>query len=89
MQVKENWIEFINELQNTICVALESVDGLSKFREDEWEREEGGGGKTRIIQGGNVFEKGGVNTSLFFFYIKYYQMDLCFILKIQSHFLSK
>ena len=53
-------------LQNKICTALEEVDGKAKFVEDVWIREEGGGGKTRVIQNGNVFEKGGVNTSLVF-----------------------
>jgi coproporphyrinogen III oxidase len=36
---------------------------LPKFREDIWERPEGGGGRTRVIENGNVFEKGGVNIS--------------------------
>ena len=44
--------------------ALEAVDGKADFIEDEWEREGGGGGKTRVIANGNVFEKGGVNTSV-------------------------
>jgi coproporphyrinogen III oxidase len=43
---------------------LEAVDGAGKFREDAWQRPEGGGGKTRIISHGDVFEKGGVNTSV-------------------------
>ena len=56
---------YILELQNKICAALEEVDG-EKFIEDAWIREEGGGGLTRVIQKGNVFEKGGVNTSKVF-----------------------
>ncbi|HEU0063385.1 MAG TPA: oxygen-dependent coproporphyrinogen oxidase [Flavisolibacter sp.] len=63
MDVKQNWIEFIYDLQNRICSALEDCDGTAKFMEDKWERPEGGGGITRVIQNGNVFEKGGVNTS--------------------------
>ena len=52
-------------LQDTICNALEKTDGKAKFTEDDWQRtENGGGGKTRIIANGNVFEKGGVNTSV-------------------------
>ena len=51
-------------MQDTICAGLEGVDGKAKFIEDKWERPEGGGGKTRVIAGGNVFEKGGVNTSI-------------------------
>jgi coproporphyrinogen III oxidase len=45
---------------------VENCDGKAKFIEDEWERTEGGGGKTRVIANGNVFEKGGVNTSVVF-----------------------
>lgn len=66
MSIKESWIEYIHDLQNRICTALEQVDGKAKFIEDKWERPEGGGGKTRVIANGNVFEKGGVNTSVVF-----------------------
>lgn len=66
MNVKENWINYIHDLQNRICLALEESDGKAKFMEDAWERPEGGGGKTRVISNGNVFEKGGVNTSVVF-----------------------
>ena len=64
--IKQQWIHFIHTLQNEICAALESCDGEAKFIEDAWQREEGGGGKTRVIANGNVFEKGGVNTSVVF-----------------------
>ena len=60
---KEQWIDFIETLQNRICEALEKEDGKERFIEDKWQRAEGGGGKTRIIQNGNIFEKGGVNIS--------------------------
>lgn len=63
---KEVWIDFIHSLQDRICAALEQEDGAAKFFEDKWERPEGGGGKTRVIANGNVFEKGGVNTSVVF-----------------------
>ncbi len=66
MNVKETWISFIHDLQNRICAALEQSDGIATFFEDAWERPEGGGGKTRVIANGNVFEKGGVNTSIVF-----------------------
>jgi coproporphyrinogen III oxidase len=66
MTVKEQWIAIIHQLQDNICAALEAVDGKATFFEDKWEREEGGGGKTRVIANGNVFEKGGVNTSIVF-----------------------
>lgn len=55
--------EWFQQLQNDICKALEQADGLATFHEDQWTRAEGGGGKTRIIQSGNVIEKGGVNFS--------------------------
>ncbi|MDP9229555.1 MAG: oxygen-dependent coproporphyrinogen oxidase [Bacteroidota bacterium] len=66
MSIKENWIDYIQDLQNKICNALEETDGKAKFIEDKWERKEGGGGDTRVIANGNVFEKGGVNTSVVF-----------------------
>ena len=47
-------------LQSRICERLENIDGVSKFIEDEWDREEGGGGRTKIIRNGDLIEKGGV-----------------------------
>src|SRR5215216_6306812 len=64
--IKESWISFIHDLQDKICAALETADGRAKFEEDDWQRAEGGGGKTRVISHGDVFEKGGVNTSVVF-----------------------
>jgi coproporphyrinogen III oxidase len=66
MSFKNQWISFVHQLQDDICVALETCDGSAKFIEDCWERPEGGGGKTRVISKGNVIEKGGVNTSIVF-----------------------
>ena len=63
---KNVWIDYIHNLQDQICAGLEQVDGKSKFVEDRWERPGGGSGKTRLITNGNVFEKGGVNTSVVF-----------------------
>ena len=65
-EFRQQWIEFIYNLQDEICKALEDVDGKAKFIEDEWQRAEGkgGGGLTKVIENGNVFEKGGVNTSV-------------------------
>ena len=62
------WIEYVYGLQDTICIALEKADGKAIFRTDEWERTEGrgGGGRTRVMENGNVFEKGGVNSSVVF-----------------------
>ncbi len=66
MNIKEDWISYIEDLQNRICKALQQSDGKAQFAEEQWQREEGGGGKTRVIGNGNVFEKGGVNTSIVF-----------------------
>jgi coproporphyrinogen III oxidase len=55
--------EFFANLQNEICEALEVLDGGARFREDVWEREGGGGGRTRVIESGVLFEKAGVNFS--------------------------
>jgi coproporphyrinogen III oxidase len=66
MNIKEYWIGYIHNLQDRICSVLEKVDGKAVFIEDQWQRPEGGGGKTRVIANGNVFEKGGVNTSIVF-----------------------
>src|SRR3984957_1669659 len=64
MYFRDRWISYIKELQKTICAALEKADGKAVFATDEWERDGGGGGKTRVIADGNVIEKGGVNTSV-------------------------
>lgn len=66
MEIKQAWIAYIHDLQHCICAALEAADGKAKFVEDKWERPEGGGGKTRVMANGAVFEKGGVNTSVVF-----------------------
>jgi coproporphyrinogen III oxidase len=54
---------FFKELQDSITKALEACDGKAIFMEDNWTRAEGGGGRSRVIQNGNVFAKGGVNFS--------------------------
>ena len=50
-------------LQDRICRALENEEGEQKFREDAWERPEGGGGRSRVLSDGKVFEQAGVNFS--------------------------
>ena len=57
---KENITEWLKSLQDSICNALENEDGLAKFKEENWTREEGGGGRSRVIENGQVIEKGGV-----------------------------
>ena len=61
--MKDTFFNYIHELQDTITSKLEAIDGKAKFQEDLWKRPEGGGGRTRVIENGNVFEKGGVNIS--------------------------
>jgi len=54
---------YLIDLQDRLCKAFEDSDGTRQFREDRWDRPEGGGGRTRVMEGGRVFEKGGVNFS--------------------------
>ena len=61
MRAKFN--HYIEKLQDKITSKLAQVDGESLFVEDTWERDGGGGGRTRVIENGAVFEKGGVNIS--------------------------
>ena len=55
--------QYLLGLQDRICAELSALDGEAGFAEDSWERAEGGGGRTRVIANGRVFEKGGVNFS--------------------------
>ncbi len=55
---------FVTGLQERICAQLEQVEGGARFREDRWERPGGGGGLSRVLEGGAVLEKAGVNTSV-------------------------
>jgi coproporphyrinogen III oxidase len=55
--------QFMQSLQDEICSGLEALDGKGKFKEDSWQREEGGGGRSRVMTDGNIFEQGGVNFS--------------------------
>jgi coproporphyrinogen III oxidase len=54
---------FLRQLQDNICRGLEVADGQGSFQEDLWQREEGGGGRSRIMKAGNVFEQAGVGFS--------------------------
>jgi coproporphyrinogen III oxidase len=55
--------EYLMSLQDNICQALEQADGEGRFTEDSWDRDAGGGGRTRVLANGTVIEKGGVNFS--------------------------
>ncbi|HEY9763408.1 MAG TPA: oxygen-dependent coproporphyrinogen oxidase [Trichocoleus sp.] len=60
---RERVSQAFRQLQDTICHQLEVLDGAGTFQQDEWERPEGGGGRSRVIKQGDVFEQGGVNFS--------------------------
>ena len=55
--------KYLLGLQDNICSGLEAQDGSGRFREDLWQRETGGGGRTRVLEPGDVFEQAGVNFS--------------------------
>jgi coproporphyrinogen III oxidase len=67
IQIDNTQVDFVRnylmELQDTICNAFETLDGGASFREDSWTRDEGGGGRSRVMEGGKVFEKAGINFS--------------------------
>lgn len=55
--------EYLLDLQQRLVDAFEKADGRERFLRDEWQRDEGGGGITRVLQGGTLFEQAGVNFS--------------------------
>lgn len=55
--------QYLKGLQTSICTALETTDGVATFREESWDRPEGGGGISRVLSDGDVLEKAGVNFS--------------------------
>lgn len=63
---KEVIADYFKGLQDSICRGIEAVDGGSRFKEDNWKRKEGGGGRSRVIVNGNILEKAGVNFSAVF-----------------------
>jgi coproporphyrinogen III oxidase len=56
-------LTYLRGLQDQLTAALERIDGAATFRRDRWQRSEGGGGETRVLRGGAVFEQAGVNFS--------------------------
>lgn len=61
MEISQETIsEWLQGLQDRICGALEAADGQAHFKEERWSREEGGGGRSRVMENGAVIEKGGV-----------------------------
>ncbi|WP_256007075.1 oxygen-dependent coproporphyrinogen oxidase [Pedobacter deserti] len=63
MEFRDQVVAAFKQIQDEICRELEQTDGGASFEEENWTRDGGGGGRTRIIQNGNVLEKGGVNFS--------------------------
>ena len=61
--MKQRFSTYIDKLQDRICSELEEIDGAARFQIDNWERPGGGGGQSRVLENGAVFEKGGVNVS--------------------------
>ncbi|BBL56844.1 oxygen-dependent coproporphyrinogen oxidase [Methylomonas koyamae] len=55
--------QYLLDLQDRICAALAAAEPAARFAEDAWQREEGGGGRSRVLANGEVFEQGGVNFS--------------------------
>ncbi|PPV08034.1 coproporphyrinogen dehydrogenase [Xanthomonas bromi] len=55
--------DYLTDLQDRICAAVEAADGKARFAEDLWKRDEGGGGRTRILRDGAVFEQAGIGFS--------------------------
>ncbi|XP_073003238.1 oxygen-dependent coproporphyrinogen-III oxidase, chloroplastic-like [Typha latifolia] len=62
--VRARFEKMIREVQDEVCAALEAADGGAKFKEDVWSRPGGGGGISRVLQDGAVWEKAGVNVSV-------------------------
>lgn len=61
MEVNRETISaWLQNLQDSICQSLEQADGKATFKEEQWSREEGGGGRSRVMENGAVIEKGGV-----------------------------
>src|SRR5262245_13091114 len=54
---------YLRDLQDRLCEGLQALDGGGSFREDAWAREGGGGGRSRLLAEGALFEKAGVNFS--------------------------
>ena len=52
--------KYLLDLQERICAMLEAEEGTARFHNDEWQRDEGGGGRSRVLESGSVIEKGGV-----------------------------
>ena len=65
--MRQKMADMVHRIQDEICETLREIDGVD-YRQDEWTREEGGGGRSRVLSGGKVFEKAGVNVSVCLLY---------------------
>ncbi len=63
MEIRERFYQYISQLQDNITAALENYEDDKNFLEDKWNREEGGGGRSRVLENGKILEKAGVNIS--------------------------
>jgi coproporphyrinogen III oxidase len=61
--MRDTIASYFQQLQDNICKSLETADGLGTFKEDKWDHHSGGGGRSRVLENGNIIEKGGVNFS--------------------------
>ena len=61
--MRDRMVNMVREVQDDICSVISSIDD-SDYREDEWRREGGGGGRSRVFSSGSVFDKAGVNVSM-------------------------
>jgi coproporphyrinogen III oxidase len=64
--MRDRFVAMVESTQDSICAAIEALDGGATFVEERWERPGGGGGRSRALQEGRVFEKAGVNVSAVF-----------------------
>ena len=60
--MRDRMVAMVKQAQDEICDAISSIDD-SDYREDEWTREGGGGGRSRVFSSGSIFDKAGVNVS--------------------------
>jgi coproporphyrinogen III oxidase len=63
MQHLDTVSQYLQNLQDRICKAIAQADGKQRFTEDTWQRPEGGGGRSRVLKNGRVFEQAGVGFS--------------------------
>jgi coproporphyrinogen III oxidase len=63
LSLHDTVVDYFKTLHDRLCAGIEAADGSARFREDAWQRPEGGGGRSRVMENGAVFEKAGINFS--------------------------